>query len=46
MLKDKICLVGGYQCTRTDIYDLNTNTWSEGPELHRHVGATKCVAWN
>ena len=46
VLKDKIYLVGGYQCTRTDIYDPNTNTWSQGPKLPWDVGATKCVAWN
>ena len=46
VLQGKIYLVGGYQCTRTDIYDPMTNTWSQGAKLPWDVGATKCVAWN
>ena len=45
VLNDKIYLVGGDSCTETDIYDVETDTWSKGPPMPTHISWTKCVSF-
>ena len=44
-LNGKIYLIGGYNCTKTDIYDVEKNTWSKGPPMPKEIGWTKCVSF-
>ena len=46
VLGSKIYFVGGPYCQTTDIYDFETDTWSEGPQLPQAIGRTECVAWS
>ena len=52
----KLYVVGGFKkenkrCamateeTRVDIYDIVSNSWSNGPELPGKMGSTKCFSW-
>ena len=44
VLNDKIYLIGGGNCAETDIYDVETNTWSKGPPMPKQTGWIKCVS--
>ena len=44
VLNDIIYIVGGRNCTETDIYDVETNTWSKGPPMPKQIGYTKCIS--
>ena len=44
VLNGKIYLIGGYNYTETDIYDVETNTWSKGPPMPKEIGYTKCIS--
>ena len=44
VLNGKIYLIGGYNYTETDIYDLETNTWSKGSPMPKQIGYTKCIS--
>ena len=46
VLNGKINLVGGRNCTETDIYDVETNTWSKESPMPKQIGITKCVSLN
>ena len=43
-LNGKIYLIGGYNYTETDIYDVETNAWSKGPPMPKQIGYTKCIS--
>ena len=44
VLNDKIYVIGGYYCSEVDVYDIKTNSWSNGPQMPKVIGYTKCVA--
>ena len=44
VLNDKIYVIGGYYCSEVDAYDIKTNSWSNGPQMPKVIGHTKCVA--
>ena len=44
VLNDQSHLIGGYNCTEVDIYDIETNSWSKGSPMPKQIGWTKCVS--
>ena len=41
----KIYFLGGLNCKELDIYDIKTNSWSQGPQMPKVIGSTRCACW-
>ena len=46
VVNDRIYVIGGWDSSEVDIYDIKTNSWSKGPQMPKKIGCTKCIAFS